>query len=141
MLANERATVTEAVRLADLWLDDVTAFPSGIRKIEAWSQSEWLEATFPVWSALCEPIAVKGIDAMSSMLNVDPSQLREDMPEEMRTAPRQAVVTLEQAAQEAEKAAILAALTQSNQHRERAAALLDVSVRTLHYKMNRYGLQ
>jgi len=84
VLANERAAVTDAVRLADLWLDDVTAFPSGIRKIEAWSQSEWLEATFPVWSSLCEPIAVKGVDAMSSMVNIDPSQLGEDMPEEMR---------------------------------------------------------
>ena len=60
VLANERAAVTEAVRLADLWLDDVTTFPSGIRKIEAWSKSEWLEATFPVWSTLCEPIAAKG---------------------------------------------------------------------------------
>jgi two-component system NtrC family response regulator len=65
----------------------------------------------------------------------------EDVPEEMRTAPRQGVVTLEQAAQEAEKSAILAALAQCNQHRERAAHLLDISVRTLHYKMNRYGLQ
>lgn len=84
VLANERAAVTDAVRLADLWLDDVTEFPSGIRKIEAWSQSEWLEATFPVWSSLCEPIAVKGVDALSSMLNIDPSQLGEDVPEEMR---------------------------------------------------------
>lgn len=65
----------------------------------------------------------------------------EDLPAEMRTAPRQMVVTLELAAQEAEKAAILAALAQCNQHRERAAHLLDISVRTLHYKMNRYGLQ
>lgn len=65
----------------------------------------------------------------------------EDLPEEMRTPPRQAVVTLEEATQEAEKTAILAALAQCNQHRERAAALLAVSVRTLHYKMNRYGLQ
>jgi putative hydrolase len=73
VLETERAAVTEAVRLADLWLDDVTTFPSGIRKIQAWSKSEWLEATFPVWSALCEPIAVKGVDAMSSML--DPTQL------------------------------------------------------------------
>ena len=86
VLANERAEVTEAIRLADLWLDDVTTFPSGIRKIEAWSRSEWLEATFPVWSSLCEPIAVKGVDAMSSMLNVDPSQLGADVPEEMRAA-------------------------------------------------------
>jgi two-component system response regulator AtoC len=65
----------------------------------------------------------------------------EDLPEEMRTAPRQAVWTLEQATQEAEKAAILAALAQCNQHRERTASLLAISVRTLHYKMNRYGLQ
>jgi len=65
----------------------------------------------------------------------------ENLPEELRAAPAQAVVTLEQAAQEAEKAAILAALAQTNQHRERAAALLDISVRTLHYKMNRYALQ
>jgi len=86
VLANERAEVTEAIRLADLWLDDVTTFPSGIRKIEAWSQSEWLEATFPVWSSLCEPIAVKGVDAMSSMLDIDPSQLGADVPEEMRAA-------------------------------------------------------
>src|SRR5215472_5668537 len=83
---NERAAVTEALRLADLWLDDVTTFPSGIRKIQAWSKSEWLEATFPVWSALCEPIAAKGVDAMSSMLDVDPSQLGADVPEEMQQA-------------------------------------------------------
>jgi putative hydrolase len=85
VLANERAAVTDAVRLADLWLDDVTAFPSGIRKIEAWSKSEWLEATFPVWSSLCEPIAAKAVDAMGSMMAFDPSQLDDaDVPPEMR---------------------------------------------------------
>jgi two-component system NtrC family response regulator len=65
----------------------------------------------------------------------------EDLPEEMRASPGRAVVTLDHAVQEAEKTAILAALAQCNQHRERTAKLLDVSVRTLHYKMNRYGLQ
>jgi putative hydrolase len=84
VLANERSAVIEAVRLADLWLDDVTTFPSGIHRTEAWSQSEWLEATFPVWSSLCEPIAARGVDAMSSMLTVDPSQLAGEMPEEMK---------------------------------------------------------
>jgi len=84
VLANERAAVTDAVRLADLWLDDVTAFPSGIRKIEAWSKSEWLEASFPVWSSLCDPIAAKAVDAMGSMVAFDPSQLDSDVPEEMR---------------------------------------------------------
>ena len=86
VLEAQRREVTEAVRLADLWLDEATAFPSGIRKIEAWSRSEWLEATFPIWAKLCDPIAAKGVEAMSGMLNVDPSQLGEDVPEEMRQA-------------------------------------------------------
>jgi two-component system NtrC family response regulator len=64
----------------------------------------------------------------------------EDLPEEMRTPPQQGVVTLEAAVQEAEKGAILTALARCNQHRERAAQLLNISVRTLHYKMNRYAL-
>jgi len=86
VLDTQRAEVNEALRLADLWLGDVTEFPSGIRKIEAWSQSEWLEATFPVWAKLCEPIAAKGVEAMSSMLDIDPAQLGEGVPEEIRTA-------------------------------------------------------
>jgi putative hydrolase len=89
VLANERAAVQEAVRLADLWLDDVTSFPSGIRKVEAWSQSEWLEATFPVWSKLCEPIAVKAVDAMGGMMAIDQSQLGADVPPEMQPMLRQ----------------------------------------------------
>jgi putative hydrolase len=84
VLGNERAAVTDALRLADLWLDGVTTFPSGIAKIEAWSQSEWLEATFPVWSSLCGPIAGRAIDAMGSLVAFDPSALDEDVPAEMR---------------------------------------------------------
>jgi putative hydrolase len=86
VLDAQRREVTEAVRLADLWLDEATAFPSGIRKIEAWSRSEWLEATFPVWAKLCDPIAAKGVEAMSGMFTADPAQLGEDVPEEMRQA-------------------------------------------------------
>src|SRR5215469_10469055 len=86
VLDAQRREVTEAIRLADLWLDEATAFPSGIRKIEAWSRSEWLEATFPVWAKLCDPIAAKGVEAMSGMFTADPSQLGEDVPEEMRQA-------------------------------------------------------
>src|ERR1700677_3434654 len=86
ILDAQRREVTEAVRLADLWLDEATSFPSGVRKIEAWSRSEWLEATFPIWAKLCEPIATKGVEAMSSMIPTDPAQLGEDVPEEMRAA-------------------------------------------------------
>jgi putative hydrolase len=86
VLEAQRREITEAIRLADLWLDEATAFPSGVRKIEAWSRSEWLEATFPIWAKLCDPIAAKGVEAMSGMLDIDPAQLGEDVPEEMRQA-------------------------------------------------------
>src|SRR5579862_7771378 len=85
VLDAQRREITEAVRLADLWLDEAVAFPSGIRKIEAWSRSEWLEATFPVWAKLCDPIAAKGVEAMSGMIPTDPAQLGDDVPEEMKS--------------------------------------------------------
>ncbi|MBX6314016.1 MAG: sigma-54-dependent Fis family transcriptional regulator [Isosphaeraceae bacterium] len=64
----------------------------------------------------------------------------EDLPGEILDVPHQAAETLEAAVQEAEKAAILAALEKCNHHRERAAQLLGISVRTLHYKLNRYSI-
>jgi two-component system NtrC family response regulator len=70
-----------------------------------------------------------------------PAVHAEDLPPEFRTTPRHGVTTLEEAVQEAERQAILAALAACRQHRERTAQVLGVSVRTLHYKMNRYGLQ
>lgn len=42
--------------------------------------------------------------------------------------------------EEAERAAIQAALAASGYHREQTAKALEISVRTLHYKMSRYGL-
>ena len=86
VLDAQRREITEAVRLADLWLDEAAAFPSGVRRIEAWSRSEWLEATFPVWAKFCDPIAAKGVEAMSGMFNADSAQLGEDVPEELRQA-------------------------------------------------------
>jgi putative hydrolase len=86
VLDAQRREITDAVRLADLWLDEATSFPSGVRKIEAWSRSEWLEATFPVWAKFCDPIAAKGVEAMSGMFSADPGQLGEDVPEELRQA-------------------------------------------------------
>src|ERR1700677_331154 len=87
VLDAQRREITDAVRLADLWLDEATAFPSGVHKIEAWSRSEWLEATFPVWAKLCEPIATKGVEAMSSM--IPPGRARCDVPADRRRDDRQ----------------------------------------------------
>src|SRR5258708_7921935 len=62
VLETQRRQITEALRLADLWLGEATTFPSGIQTVQAWSRSEWVEATFPVWSKLCEPIAATVVD-------------------------------------------------------------------------------
>ncbi|MCL4114533.1 UNVERIFIED_CONTAM: hypothetical protein GTU68_057382 [Idotea baltica] len=50
------------------------------------------------------------------------------------------VSTLADAVDEAEKDAVSAALAACDYHREKTAKLLSISVRTLHYKMNRHGL-
>jgi putative hydrolase len=64
----DRSAVTEAVRLADLWLDEATDLPSGVSAIEAWSQVDWVEKTIGAWSALCDPVASRVVAAMSSAI-------------------------------------------------------------------------
>ena len=77
--------MVEAVRLADLWLEDATTLPSGIRAIEAWSRSEWVESTMPVWQSLCEPIAERAVDTMGGLLSVSEQDL-DELPPELRSA-------------------------------------------------------
>jgi putative hydrolase len=64
----ERRQVEEALRLADLWLDEGTSLPAGIRSPKAWSRSEWIEQTLPVWSKLCDPIAARMVDSLGGAL-------------------------------------------------------------------------
>ena len=85
VLDNERTVVIDAVRLADLWLEDATTLPSGIRSVKAWSRAEWVEETLPVWSTLCEPIAERAVDSMGGLLAVGPDDLA-DLPPEMQSA-------------------------------------------------------
>nr|WSZ98371.1 zinc-dependent metalloprotease [Streptomyces sp. NBC_00857] len=64
----ERASVDEAIRLADLWLDGVTSLPSGANTAVAWSRAEWVEATLPAWQQLVDPVAERVGTAMSEVL-------------------------------------------------------------------------
>jgi two-component system NtrC family response regulator len=64
-----------------------------------------------------------------------------DLPPELQSAPRQGLATLEEAVQEAERGAILAALEHCNHHRERTARVLGISIRTLQYRMKCLSLQ
>jgi putative hydrolase len=82
----DKHKVADAIRLADLWLDEVTGFPSGVRHAQAWSRSEWVEATLPVWSKLCDPIADKAVEAMGGMLSENPADLGAGLPDEMAQA-------------------------------------------------------
>jgi len=84
VLEIDRGKVTEALRLADLWLEDATEFPSGIRTPQAWSRAEWVEATLPVWSKLCDPIAARAVEAMSGLISADPAEMVADLPPEMQ---------------------------------------------------------
>src|ERR1700735_5163427 len=86
VLEIDRRKTVEAIRTADLWLEDATTLPTGIRIAQAWSRSEWVEATLPVWSKLCDPIAARAVDAMGGMLAEDPGDLAEELPPDMRSA-------------------------------------------------------
>lgn len=85
VLGNQRTAVIEALRIADLWLEDATSLPSGIRSVQAWSRSEWVEATMGVWQTLCAPIAERAVDTMGSLLSVSEEDVNE-LPPEMRSA-------------------------------------------------------
>ncbi len=63
---SERAAVTDAIRLAELWLDPATSFSSATTSARAWSRAEWIEATLPTWKTLVEPVAAKVVDAFGS---------------------------------------------------------------------------
>src|SRR3954469_21531520 len=65
---SEQREVAEALRLADLWLDEVTELPSGVDRTLAWSRVEWVEQTLPAWSALIDPLAERVVGAMTSAL-------------------------------------------------------------------------
>lgn len=67
----------------------------------------------------------------------------EDLPKDMSLRKRSGapkITTLAEATEAAERQAIEAALLARDFHREQTAKLLGISVRSLHYKMSRYGL-
>ncbi|MDQ1644699.1 MAG: hypothetical protein QOJ50_883 [Cryptosporangiaceae bacterium] len=68
LTAGERAESGEALRLADLWLDPITSLPSGLTSSAGWSRLDWIEATLPTWQQLCDPVAARVVDAMSTLL-------------------------------------------------------------------------
>ncbi|MFC7327699.1 zinc-dependent metalloprotease [Marinactinospora rubrisoli] len=66
--AHEYAQVQEALRLADLWVNEGASLPSGVHTMEAWSRSEWIEKTMDSWSRLCEPLTSRIVESMGQNL-------------------------------------------------------------------------
>jgi putative hydrolase len=64
----QKDAVADAVRLADHWLDETTAFPSGVTSTAAWSRAEWIVGTTDVWKVLVEPIAESSVAALGGAL-------------------------------------------------------------------------
>jgi putative hydrolase len=62
----QRRAVTEAVELAQVWLDPACTFPASSAGGGAWSRSEWLEATYPAWQRIVAPIAEHVQSVMSA---------------------------------------------------------------------------
>ena len=51
------AAIADAVRLAETWLDGVTALPAGTTKSVAWTPTDWVDNTLETWKRLCDPVA------------------------------------------------------------------------------------
>ena len=71
----QKDAVADAVRLADHWLDDATAFPSGVSSTAAWSRAEWIVGTTDVWKVLVEPVAERSVGSLSSALPEEARQM------------------------------------------------------------------
>jgi putative hydrolase len=63
-----RADLEEAFRLADLWLDEVTALPATSPTVLAWTRREWVERSAPQWIEVVTPIAEKMSSTMTESL-------------------------------------------------------------------------
>jgi putative hydrolase len=64
----EARQVTEALGVAELWLDAATELPPAGGPVRALSRSEWVEQTLPTWRTLTEPVATSMSTALASTL-------------------------------------------------------------------------
>lgn len=64
----QQEAVADAVRLADLWLDEATELASGVTSTAAWSRAEWIVGTTDVWRTLVEPVAAQATGAVGNAM-------------------------------------------------------------------------
>ncbi|ORB67114.1 zinc-dependent metalloprotease [Mycolicibacterium tusciae] len=54
---NTSSAISDAVHLAETWLDGATALPAGTTKAVAWTPTDWVDNTLDTWKRLCDPVA------------------------------------------------------------------------------------
>jgi putative hydrolase len=68
LTAPQARQVSEALSVAELWLDAATDLPPAGGPVRAWSRSEWVEQTLPTWRTLTEPVASSLTTALAGAL-------------------------------------------------------------------------
>ncbi|MDU0348200.1 zinc-dependent metalloprotease [Actinomyces sp. MRS3W] len=66
-----------ALTVADLWLDAATDFMPAPGPREAWTRSQWVERTLPVWKDVCAPVADAATTALADALEHQINKLPE----------------------------------------------------------------
>ncbi|WP_085981835.1 zinc-dependent metalloprotease [Mycobacterium liflandii] len=51
------SAISDAVHLAETWLNGATSLPAGTAKAVGWSPTDWIDNTMDVWKRLCDPMA------------------------------------------------------------------------------------
>ncbi|QNH96437.1 zinc-dependent metalloprotease [Corynebacterium anserum] len=73
---HDSQAVAEAVRLAELWLDEATVLPAGATGSVAFGPTQWLEQTLPTWKRIVNPLADKLGEAS---LGAVPEEMRDQL--------------------------------------------------------------
>lgn len=55
--ATTNSAISDAVHLAETWLDGATALPAGTTKAVGWTPTDWVDNTLSTWKRLCDPMA------------------------------------------------------------------------------------
>ncbi len=83
----DRTWVAESMRLADVWLDEATTFPSTGAAALTWTRQDWLDQTMDAWRPIAEPVASHMQQATSQLPGTElasADDLSAMLPEEMR---------------------------------------------------------
>ena len=75
--------ISDALRLADSWLDQSTTLAAANVPVVAWSRAEWVESTMENWRKMTEPVVTSLSEALTRAIT---EQLPGQLPEELKGA-------------------------------------------------------